>query len=58
MFTMEILPHLPVTNWLNSTVSFDLLQQLPILEGGIICYVLSMIFTNTIAARQFEKVDL
>lgn len=58
MITMEVLPHLPVTNWLNSTVFFDLLLQLPILGGGIICYVLSMIFTNTIAARQFEKVDL
>ena len=58
MITMEILPHLPVTNWLNSTVSFDLLLQLPILGGGIICYVLSMIFTNIIAVRQFEKVDL
>ena len=55
MIAMEILP---VTNWLNSTVSFDLLLQLPILGGGIICYVLSMIFTNIIAVRQFEKVDL
>ena len=58
MIAMEILPHLPVTNWLNSTVSFDLLLQLPILGGGITCYVLSMIFTNIIAVRQFEKVDL
>lgn len=58
MITMEILPHLPAIDWLNSTASFDLLLQLPILAGGIICYVLSMILTNIIAGRHFEKVDL
>ena len=58
MIAMEIFPHLPGTDWLNSTVSADLLLQLPILAGGIICYVISMIVTNTIAGRQFEKVDL
>lgn len=58
MIAMEVLPHLPVTYWLNSTISFDLLLQLPILAGGIICYVISMIVTNTIGGRHFEKVDL
>lgn len=58
MIAMEIFPHLPGTDWLNSTISADLLLQLPILAGGIICYVISMIVTNTIAGRQFEKVDL
>lgn len=58
MIAMEIFPHLPGTDWLNSTISADLLLQLPILAGSIICYVISMIVTNTIAGRQFEKVDL
>ena len=58
MIAVEVLPHLPGTDWLNSTISFDLLLQLPVLAGGIICYAISMILTNIIAAKQFEKVDL
>ncbi len=58
MIAVEILPHLPGTDWLNSTVSFHLLLQLPILACGILCYTISMIFTNIIAGRHFEKVDL
>ena len=55
MIAVEVLPHLPGTDWLNSTISFDLLLQLPVFAGGIICYAISMILTNIIAAKQFEK---
>ena len=55
MIAMEVLPHLPGTDCQTVPFLFDLLLQLPVLAGGIICYAISMILTNIIAAKQFEK---
>lgn len=54
----EAAAHVPfLSPWLSGEAA-DWLRQLPILIVGIVIYIISILLTNRMAARRFERVDL
>ena len=58
MILMEVLVHFPKFKWLDSTKTYDLLKQSPILVIGIVFYTIVMLLTYRVSANRFKKVDL
>ena len=58
MIVFEILPHLPMLDWLNDTSMTGNMKQLPILAAGLVIYAVSLVLTYRRGAALYEKVDL
>ena len=58
IITAEGLSHLPPLAWLDSCAPQNLLQQVPILLAGALCYLFLLLCTYRISTKRFEKVDL
>lgn len=58
MIVVEAVAHIPALTWMDSYQPEHLLMQLPILVGGILCYVVFLWAAYHISVKYFEKVDL
>jgi len=58
MVLVEILPHLPGLQWLDSLSAESMLRQLPVLALGAVGYGAGMWAAYRLSVRRFEKVDL
>ncbi len=58
MIGVEGAVHLPVLAWLDSYAPQHLMQQIPILFTGILCYMVLLFLAYRISVKRFERVDL